>query len=120
MRLSLFFGLFWCIVSASSSAATITNGFPVVVAHRAMEQGRYKSTRLEMVSRDPAEDYEFWHVDQGYLIFTFSKVSGRIVRTSYVLFDERPKDVRKTFRLEVISFDPSTGVMTFAARKGAP
>ena len=73
-----------------------------------------------MVSRNPAEDLEFWQVDQGFLIFTFSKVSGRIVRTSYLLFDERPKDVRKSFRLDVVSFDPSTGLMALATKKGEP
>jgi|ERR1022692_163999 hypothetical protein len=120
MRLLLLLAFLGNLLCASSSAEVITNGLPMVVTGKSMEAAGYKKTQLATAPRIPNEDLQFWHVDQGVLIFTYSSVSKRIVGLSYILSDERPRATRKTFSFDVTSFDTTTGLMTIRTTKGEP
>src|SRR5438105_324970 len=81
-------GLLLC---ATSSAEVITNGLSMSEAQNMMEAAHYNQTGLDMAANNLSEDLRFWDVDQGVLIFRFSKRTGRIlgmtwsgVRTAYL------------------------------------
>jgi hypothetical protein len=119
MRTFTIFALLATLVCASSSAEVITNGLAVSDARKAMVAAGYKQTGLDMIARNhPKEDLQFWGVDQGVLIVAYSTASQRIVGLTFFLCDERPKATRKTFDLEVASFDTTTGVMAIKMKKG--
>ncbi len=77
-----------------------------------MEVAHYRQTELQMAAEKSEEDLRFWDVDQGVLIFRFSKSFSQVLEMTYSLSDERPKALRKTFQFRVSSFDPVTGRMT--------
>jgi hypothetical protein len=119
MRTFSIFALLATVLCASSSAEVITNGVAISDAHKAMIAAGYKQTGLDMIARNHLkEELQFWDVDQGVLIVAYSTVSKRIVGLTFFLSDERPKATRKTFDLEVGSFDTTTGVMTIKMKKG--
>lgn len=121
MRTFSIFALLATLLCSCSSAEVITNGLAISDARKAMAAAGYKQTGLEMIARNhPKEELQFWDVDQGVLIVAYSTVSQRIVGLTFFLCDERPKSKRKTFDLEVASFDTTSGVMTIKMKKGEP
>jgi hypothetical protein len=53
-----------------------------------------------------------WMIGDGALIVEADERTQLVTSLEYILQDERPKSVRRTFRLKVKDFNPSTGIMT--------
>jgi hypothetical protein len=86
-----------------------------------MQKAGYAKTGLDMAPRPGSgEDLQFWAVAQGVLIVSYSKASQKITGMNFWLADERPKASRRTFELNVTSFDTSSGAMTIRTKKGEP
>lgn len=56
-------------------------------------------------------DQKFYKVDEGILIVTYLKSDRRVKQMSYYLSSGGDKSSRKTFFLNVTSFNPKTGEM---------
>lgn len=111
MRHLLLLGLAWLASCVCASAEVLTNGLSMTVASNAMQKAGYKKTGLEMVPH-PGEVLEFWQIGDGVLIASYSETPQKIVGLAFWFADERPKATRRTFELDVASFDTDTGVMT--------
>jgi hypothetical protein len=118
MKNLLLLGVVWLVACASASADVITNGLSIDAARKAIEAAGYKQTYLDMAPNNPNNSLQFWGVGQGVLIIVYSKTSKAITGMGFLLTDERPKAFRKTFDLEVTSFDSHAGLMTIKANKG--
>jgi hypothetical protein len=53
------------------------------------------------------------------LIIHFDPSTRKITKMRYWMADDRPKAERNEFRLEVVSFDTDSGVMTIQTKKKA-
>jgi hypothetical protein len=53
-----------------------------------------------------------WMIGDGVLIVEADERTQLVTSLVFMLQDERPKSVRRTFRLQVKDFDPTTGIMT--------
>jgi len=118
MKKLLSLGFVWLLACASASADVITNGLSIEGARKAMEAAGYKQTGLDVLPSNPNRSLQFWSVGQGVFTIAYSKDSKAITSLGFMLSDERPKAFRKTFDLDVTSFDTRTGLMTIRAAKG--
>ena len=101
----------------SSQAAEISIGTDIAQTTSAMKEAGYSSTGLDMGSADRDTQLAFWSVEEGVLIVGYSLKTKKVIGVSYWLSDERPKATRKTFDMEVKSFDTETGVMTVQTKQ---
>jgi len=110
-------GFVLVVFCACGSAATRTNALAVAAGSSALTGVGYAKTGLEMMPR-AGEYLEFWQVDQGVMIVSYSNASQKIVGLAFWFADERPKALRRTFEFDVASFDTSTGMMTIRTKIG--
>ncbi len=98
-------------------AIQIDSGISFNEAKEAMRKAGYKETMLAMEAIDRNNRLTMWTVGEGVLIVTYSIKTKKVVGISYWLSDERPKATRKTFDIEVKSFDTDKGIMMVQTKK---
>jgi hypothetical protein len=118
MKPSILLAFLWLAVCSSAVAEVITNGAPIDVARKAMAAAAFKRTGLDLVAKNPDEEFLCWGVDEGVLVIGYYRTTRVISGLWLQLSDERPKSTRKTFQFDVVSFDTHTGLMTIRTRKG--
>lgn len=99
------------VSSSISRGALVKEGSDIDTVNRAMEEAGYSTTALQMGTSDPSHRLAFWSVDEGVLVVGYSNESKRVTSVSFYLSDERPRGTRKTFDLNVTSFDSDSGAM---------
>jgi len=114
-------GLLWLVCCLSASAEVLTNGLPMTTASTAMQKAGYVKTGLDMLPRPGSgEELRFWGVGPGVLIVRCSRSSQKITGMTFWLADEHSKALRRTFELDVMSFDTSSGALVIRTKKGGP
>ncbi len=109
--LSLAIIIAFSISTSTSRGALVKEGSDIDAVNRAMEKAGYSKTGLQMGTLDPSYRLAFWSVDEGVLVVVYSNESKRVTNVSFCLSDERPRGTRKTFDLNVTSFDTDSGAM---------
>jgi len=117
VRLAVVFSLCW--LAQRAVADVIVKGQAIEEAEKAMKKAGYGATELAVMPMT-GEDLRFWAIDEdGTLIIHFDPSTRKITKMRYWMADDRPKAERNEFRLEVVSFDTESGVMTIQTKKKA-
>ena len=114
---NLFIVIILLSVSTQAFAQLIKKGDKLIDAQSSLTKGKYSKTVLQMSSTKTEIGLEFWVVDQGVLIITYSKVTGIVEDLTFTVSDGGPRSTRKEFDFSVVSFDTLTGHLTLSTKK---
>lgn len=107
----------FCWLAQPAMAEVLTKGQTIEEMEKAMKKAGYGPTQLAMMPIT-GEDLRFWEIDEeGTLIVHFDPSTRKVTKMRYWMADDRPKSERTEFRLEVVSFETDTGVMTIQTKK---
>jgi hypothetical protein len=104
-------------LASPGHADLIAKGTAIAEARTSLMARKHTQTGLDMATTAPDTALDFWDVDQGVLILSYSTKSGLISGLSYTLMDERPKAFRKEFDFAAESFDTITGSLVLSTKK---
>lgn len=105
------------MMTAQAAAELITTGTALAQAQKALAAAKHTKSGLDMGVTPSDMALDFWTVDQGVLVITYSSATGLIAALSFTVMDERPKSTRKEFFFPADSFDTATGKLVLSTKK---
>lgn len=94
-----------------ATAEVITKGYKIADAEKALTKAKFTKTGLEVRPARADCSLDFWEVDEGVLIISYSTATGIIEGMAFTITDERPKSSRKEYDFAVVSFDTEAGTL---------
>lgn len=116
VKLSLIILVAVATLVGQANAEVITIGTDITRAQKALAAGKYPKSGLDMITSAPNMALDFWTVDEGVLIISYSTTTGLISSLAFTLMDERPKSTRKVFHFSALSFDTATGALVLKTK----